>query len=104
MMKPIVLQTLRELVGLVTVMYFICNPKIAADHANRHYQGAYTESEGQNLEHRVDECVIPMAIRQRSVHQQYHVEEEHKNPLMVHNAHANYHPGAVQFEAVPVQQ
>ena len=82
----------------------ICNPKIAADHANRHYQGAYTESEAQNLEHGVDECVIPMAVHQKSVHQQYNVEEEHKNPLMVRNAHANYHPGALQFEEVPVQQ
>ena len=85
-------------VVVVTVMFFICNPKIAADHPNRHYQGTHTESEGW-----MDESVLSVPDCQNHVHQQC-VEEEHKNPLLVHGAHANYRPGALQCGAVPVRQ
>ena len=84
-------------------MFFICNRKIAADHANRHYQGTHTESEIQILEHGMDESVPPVPDCQNRVHQQC-VEEERKNLLVVHGAHANYRPGALQCGAAPVQQ
>ena len=64
------------------------------------YQGANKESEAQFLEHGVDEHVCPLAVCQGSVHQQCAEEEQ----LMVHDAHATYHTGALQSEAVPVWQ
>ena len=80
---------------------FTSKDEICAFSSSFHqYQGANTESESQFLEHGVDEHVRPLAVCQGSVHQQCTEEEQ----LMVHDADATYHTGALQSEAVPVWQ